>query len=660
VFTYNSATNQLSSYTPSTFGDVAGLPGKDCVDEVGNFWALKMTQNGDWETLEYQRPDGIWIYPTPPYVNVSFYIEAFKAYGNGKAVMVLASGETWMFDGVIWNNFGTWRAGDFNLSIDADNQGNVWVCGIGGAAKCDAVTGNWQRYRITNTSQYDYFVEDFSLDSQGNVWLTGNAGTGIGGFQKFDGQRWTGFNQYTYGLGYPFPYDADNTQAIYRRPSNGDVIFNPTFHGIHGWNGVNYFALEDSMSVSKGFVEDSQGRLWSLGEYFNVRYYDENILDWIFVPLVGWGNNIKKDLILDGTIWASTSNQILRSNGINNYIKIPDDFPELIPTGGSFTTVLPDLNGTTWIGSTVGLIKLNTLSGTHEFLSPTNSSIPGEWVLPKAISPDGKMWFSFSNSITTESGLAWYDGINFGKFLAPPGNIPQWGGLPSDIIDNVEVREILDGYELWISCLGRGIAVLTVTGSVVPVELVSFAANRSGNNVNLNWSTATEINNSGFSIERKHVFSQQSSIGNEVWTDLAFINGNGTTTETKSYSYMDENLESGKYFYRLKQIDFDGAFEYSNEVEVEVNIANKFELSQNYPNPFNPSTSIQYTISSNQFVTFKVYNILGSEVVTLVNEEKPAGNYEVTFNASSLASGTYFYKLQAGSFVETKKMILLK
>ncbi len=132
VFTYNSATNQVTDYLPTAFGDIAGLPGKDCVDDAGNFWALRMTQNGDWETLEYQRLDGVWIYPTPPYANVSFYIDAFKAYGNGKAVMVLATGETWMFDGVAWNNFGTWRPGDFNLSIDVDNQDNVWVCGIGG------------------------------------------------------------------------------------------------------------------------------------------------------------------------------------------------------------------------------------------------------------------------------------------------------------------------------------------------------------------------------------------------------------------------------------------------------------------------------------------------------------------------------------------------
>jgi hypothetical protein len=118
--------------------------------------------------------------------------------------------------------------------------------------------------------------------------MTGNAGTGVGGFQEFDGIKWTEFNSYTYGLGYPFPYQADNTQAIWYRPSNGDVVFNPTFNGIHAWNGTDFFPLEDLLTTSEGFAEDSQCRLWSLEEYYGLRYYDENNLEWINLPLTGW------------------------------------------------------------------------------------------------------------------------------------------------------------------------------------------------------------------------------------------------------------------------------------------------------------------------------------------------------------------------------------
>jgi hypothetical protein len=144
------------------------------------------------------------------------------------------------------------------------------------------------------------------------------------------------------------------------------------------------------------------------------------------------------------------------------------------------------------------------------------------------------------------------------------------------------------------------------------------------------------------------------------WQPITFIKGNGTTTEPNTYYYLDKNLSAGVYQYRLKQIDFDGSFEFSSIVEVEINIPDKFSLEQNYPNPFNPSTSIQYAVGNRQFVQLKVYDILGNEVATLVNEEKSPGTYEVEFNATQLSSGVYFYRLQAGDFIETKKMILLR
>lgn len=195
---------------------------------------------------------------------------------------------------------------------------------------------------------------------------------------------------------------------------------------------------------------------------------------------------------------------------------------------------------------------------------------------------------------------------------------------------------------------------------VVPVELLSFTSSVVDDDVTLNWATATETNNSGFQIERRETKKERS----EEWKIITFVNGSGTTTEPKSYSYKDENLSVGKYQYRLKQIDFDGTFEYSNIIEAEILAPLKFSLEQNYPNPFNPSTSIQYAIASKQFVTLKIFNSLGEEITTLVNEEKPAGNYTIEFNLESsiknLVSGVYLYQLKAGDFVQTRKMILLK
>ncbi len=192
---------------------------------------------------------------------------------------------------------------------------------------------------------------------------------------------------------------------------------------------------------------------------------------------------------------------------------------------------------------------------------------------------------------------------------------------------------------------------------VVPVEFIGFSANVNYRNVVLNWQTATEINNKGFEVQRLFV-NHKFSINN-LWERIGFVNGSGTTTETQSYSFKDINLQPGKYSYRLKQVDFDGTYKYSDVVDVEVEPA-AFSLSQNYPNPFNPTTNIQYQIPNRELVTLKVYDVLGNEVATLVNEEKQAGNYSVKFNGSNLASGIYFYKLSSGNFVQTRKMILLK
>jgi|GEM_PF-1654791 len=196
---------------------------------------------------------------------------------------------------------------------------------------------------------------------------------------------------------------------------------------------------------------------------------------------------------------------------------------------------------------------------------------------------------------------------------------------------------------------------------VIPVELTTFTASVTGNDVQLNWSTATELNNSGFEIHKLDPPLNHLPGGEQKrWVKIGFAPGHGTTTEQQHYSFADESVSSGKYKYRLKQIDYDGTFEYSDIVEVEVGPPTKFSLEQNYPNPFNPSTSIQYTVSKRQFVTLKVYDVLGNEIATLVNEEKAAGNYAVEFDGSTLTSGIYFYKLQAGIFIETKKMLMLK
>lgn len=189
--------------------------------------------------------------------------------------------------------------------------------------------------------------------------------------------------------------------------------------------------------------------------------------------------------------------------------------------------------------------------------------------------------------------------------------------------------------------------------AVMPVELASFTSSVNANNVKLNWSTVSEENNSGFDIERKNVTGE--------WSKISNVAGNGTSNTAHSYTFEDKNLTSGKYNYRLKQIDFNGNYKYyqlSNEVIV--GTPTKYALSQNYPNPFNPTTTINYELPKDNFVTLKIYDMMGREVASLVNNTQLAGFYTVKFDASKLSSGIYFYKLQANDFTATKKLMLVK
>ncbi len=211
--------------------------------------------------------------------------------------------------------------------------------------------------------------------------------------------------------------------------------------------------------------------------------------------------------------------------------------------------------------------------------------------------------------------------------------------------------DVLTGYAVG----ENGTILKTVSGGIIPVEMESFTAKVDESEVNLTWKTATETNNSGFFVQRK--------TGNS-WENLGFVQGYGTTTETHRYDFTDNLSElsfRGKIYYRLKQVDYDGTTSYSSISEVTYEPKpNDFALNQNYPNPFNPTTSIKFSLPRGTNVKLIVYDLLGNEVETLVDEYKPAGTYSVQFNGSELTSGIYIYRLQAGDFVSTKRMALIK
>ncbi len=199
------------------------------------------------------------------------------------------------------------------------------------------------------------------------------------------------------------------------------------------------------------------------------------------------------------------------------------------------------------------------------------------------------------------------------------------------------------------------VATLAQLTDIVPVEMLTFTASVRNSEVQLLWSTASELNNRGFEIERS--FNDDNN-----FVTIGFVDGKGSSTEINYYSFNDNPQLSGvnQIYYRLKQVDFDGTFSYSNIVNVSYDVPAEFVLNQNYPNPFNPSTTISYFVPKESFVSIKVYDFLGREVTTLVSETKSTGSYELSFDGSGLPSGTYFYTLIANNYSETKKMIVLK
>jgi hypothetical protein len=242
--------------------------------------------------------------------------------------------------------------------------------------------------------------------------------------------------------------------------------------------------------------------------------------------------------------------------------------------------------------------------------------------------------------LSSDAGLTWSDFT---------GNYA--GDEVSDLAFNT------DGTKLYVSSRMDGVFIHDF--SFVPVELVSFTAMMNAGDVILQWETVSELNNDGFEIER--------SVNSE-WQRIGFVKGNGTTTEKNKYTFTDLNPGEGNYSYRLKQVNTDGTYEYSQVIEIEVNHPEQFALLQNYPNPFNPSTTISFILPSESNVKISVYNVTGEVVTTLINSTLQSGTHEASFNTGeiNLSSGIYFYSIEAyatdgsGSFKQTRKMVLSK
>ena len=377
------------------------------------------------------------------------------------------------------------------------------------------------------------------------------------------------------------------------------------------------------------------------------------------VNSITWNSN---NLLFYGIVKVGTNNRRLAT--IDPLTGICTDIG---PMGGQFSSLT--FNSTTGVMYAIGgngsgaiserLYSVNLTTGATTFLAgPFSVGADGEVI---AYNYDDGFIYHWSGNATANM-----EKINSTTFAATP--VVQSGTAHIEIFGAVYIGSgvfaVTDIASRALSITSAGVVSEVATGlpddirglgfidPLLPVELSSFTSAVNGRNVTLNWITSEEINNSGFDIERKQSGS---------WTKLGSISGNGTSVLSHEYSFTDRNLASGNYQYRLKQIDFNGNFEYFNlNNEVNVGIPAKFELSQNYPNPFNPSTQINFDIPTDSKVNIKLFDMSGKEVITLVNEFKTSGYYTVNFNAAGLSSGVYFYSIAADNFSATKKMMLVK
>ena len=468
------------------------------------------------------------------------------------------------------------------------------------------------------------------IDANGNLWV-GEQGTGSGNTARVSMVT-------PNGQVYPFLIDLPSAAPAFEPIGAQDVCFD-----IDGKLLVVVSGSSDSLSGRVLFV-DTTGFVPG-GTPFN----RSNIVSSFNVGSIFPGDNPYKVIVgpdNDLFVVDASANAIARWNRSNGSLSSFATFPpigqtEAVPTGIVYTGSNFYVGTLTGLPIPVGQAKVYNvdLSGNKIVHQDGLTAI-----IDVAISPVDGALYAIQHA---EFGPPWLNNkgrlfrIQNGVVDTLLSNMPR----PTGMVFN-------SNGDLFISSFSDDNIVKVTNLSIVPVELTSFSAGVSDAKVVLDWSTATELNNNGFEVQRKSVAGDFATIG--------FVKGAGTSTNQHNYSFTDKDLAAGRYFYRLKQIDYDGKYEFSKTIEVDVRPLDNFTLEQNYPNPFNPTTTIGYILNEKSNIKLTLFNAIGKEIAVLVNEEQDKGYHKTVVNADNLASGVYFYKLQAGSLVETKKMILLR
>jgi len=534
------------------------------------------------------------------------------------------SGDTWMPVAGLPSGitFYSVRFGSDNAAYLSGSSGNLFKSTDGGE------TWNQLGYRFTSSR-----IRDVSFADTSNGYVVGTgfvARTTDGGF--------TWITQISPFAGDVNEVVAPSAEHAIAGCDAGNVIV--TTDGGNNWNLIaTGITGTNSDILAIDFVDDSYGIVaayngtvakstdgglnWSIiSTISGYSPWDMDMVDSLYGWVAGTGERISRTT--DGGV---TWEQQLAVGGLGTYGISFIDRDRGMAGGTSGNTYYTTNGGVNWNPAIIP--PGNTIWGIHFVQSPVLGSIG------MTACASGYVY------ISTDGGM-------------------NWAQEPRYTISTFDDIYMTDAAHAWI--VGNSGVILGYNEPAnIPVELTSFTASVKQNNVTLNWSTATELNNKGFEIERLLVKNSNFEFRNSNWIKVGFVPGRGTTTEISTYSYTDENLSPGFYYYRIKQIDYDGSYKYYDlEETVEIISPIGFYLSQNYPNPFNPSTTISYSIPQKSLVTLKVFDVLGNEVCTLINEERESGYHQIDLIAEGLSSGIYFYRLQAGTFIETKRMVLLK
>jgi photosystem II stability/assembly factor-like uncharacterized protein len=489
-------------------------------------------------------------------------------------------------------------------------------------------------------------------------------------------------------------FPSDNVLSLAIKSSNGYIFAGTEYNGVYksnssgsGWGPSCSPGLYPDVYEVFSLAIDGSGYIYA-GVHGSGLYRSTNDggswgnpsdLAGSFLPdgdiyAVAFGPTGKIYVSWDGSIYKSTDNgknwyESKHSNGGTGGFQTIACRDSNVYVGGSYDWFYYSTNNGSswnWEGSSSGLTKaplslavnssgdiFTGTSGGGVFKS-TNYGV--NWAAVNTGLTD-----RYINTIAINSSGVIYVGTHSSGVFTSIDNGAHWISDTTGLT-NLDIRSIAfdpSGYVYAGAYKSSSNGGLWRSTALTPVELTTFTVSEKDNGAVLQWNTATEVNNYGFEIERRVVNGERQTVNS--WVNIGFIKGAGTSNAPKVYSYSDAIGFSGRYIYRLKQVDNDGSYKYSNEAEVTIAVPKVFALSQNYPNPFNPSTTIEFTLAEDSHVSLKVFDMMGREVATLINQDLRAGEpHGAIFNASRLASGMYFYRLETEKSSLVKKLMLLK